>query len=208
MQEFHNIDMTEIIPQNFLTLAVSMKALDEETIRAKYPEEIVSKIITTNQILSGMVTENNQAFAIKIEHPHFLTKDPNKATSTVYIDKNAEAGVKIIKELKDPNDTHKYNAKNCIKAITKRLQKANVTMLYKRVPVNFNSYHFGLFCTYYGLKSNPRFCYVHRVNAQPTYSYSIQTIDFTAEEIRKSPDSIIEGMKERVKKLTSGAKEF
>lgn len=40
MQEFHNVDMTEIIPQNFLTLAVSMKALDESVIRAKYPEEI------------------------------------------------------------------------------------------------------------------------------------------------------------------------
>lgn len=28
MQEFHDVDMTEVIPQNFLTLAVSMKALD------------------------------------------------------------------------------------------------------------------------------------------------------------------------------------
>ena len=39
MKEFHNVDMTEVIPQNFLTLAVSMKALDESVIRAKYPDE-------------------------------------------------------------------------------------------------------------------------------------------------------------------------
>ena len=44
--EFHQIDMTEIIPQNFLTLAVSIKAFDESEIRAKYPEEIARKIIS------------------------------------------------------------------------------------------------------------------------------------------------------------------
>lgn len=44
MKEFHNVDMTEVIPQNFLTLAVSMKAFDESVIRAKYPEEIATRI--------------------------------------------------------------------------------------------------------------------------------------------------------------------
>ena len=29
MQEFHDVDMTKTIPQNFLTLAVSMTALDD-----------------------------------------------------------------------------------------------------------------------------------------------------------------------------------
>lgn len=33
------------------------------------------------------------------EHLHFITKDKSKATSFVHIDKEAEAGVKIIKEL-------------------------------------------------------------------------------------------------------------
>lgn len=115
MQEYHEIDMTEVIPQNFLTLAVSMKALDETIIRAKYPEEIASKMIMFNQQLEPMIAENNQAFAIKIEHLHFLTKDRSQATSFVHVDKNAEVGVKIIKELKDPNNTHKYTMKNAIK---------------------------------------------------------------------------------------------
>lgn len=65
MQEFHSIDMTEVIPQNFLTLAVSMRALDENTIRAKYPEQIADKIIETNEQLAPMIAENNQSFAIK-----------------------------------------------------------------------------------------------------------------------------------------------
>ncbi len=32
MQEYHGIDMTEVIPHNFLNLVVSMKALDESVI--------------------------------------------------------------------------------------------------------------------------------------------------------------------------------
>ena len=66
-------------------------------------------------LTSTVIAENNQSFAIRIEHLHYLTKDKNKATSHVYIDKNAESGVKIIKELKYPNNTHKYTMKTAIK---------------------------------------------------------------------------------------------
>ena len=97
MQEFHEVDMTQVVPQNFLTLAVSMKSLDENAIRAKYPEEIAEKILETNHRLVPMIQENNQSFAIKIEHYHYITKDRNKATSFVHLDRDAEAGVKIIK---------------------------------------------------------------------------------------------------------------
>ena len=75
-----------------------------------------------------MSTENNQSFAIKVEHLHFITKDKSKATSFVHIDKEAEAGVKIIKELKDPNNTHKFTMKNAIKEINRRLQSEGINV--------------------------------------------------------------------------------
>lgn len=43
MQQFHDIDMSEIIPQNFLTLTTSIKSFNEPEIRAKYPEELSEK---------------------------------------------------------------------------------------------------------------------------------------------------------------------
>lgn len=188
MQEFHDVDMTEIIPQNFLTLAVSMKALDESVIRAKYPEEIANKMISTNEQLEPMIAENNQAFAIKIEHLHFITKDKNQATSFVHVDKNAEAGVKIIKELKDPNNTHKYTMKTAIKEITRRLQSAGIEFI-------MNQYVFDLFNKVYGIKENERYCYVHRQYAQPSYTYSMQAIDLIVGEIQKDPDNIVDKLK-------------
>lgn len=192
MQEFHGVDMTEIVPQNFLTLAVSMKALDESIIRAKYPEEIASKIIDTNNQLELMIAENNQSFAIKVEHLHFITKDKSKATSFVHIDKEAEAGVKIIKELKDPNNTHKFTMKNAIKEINRRLQSEGINF-------EINQYIFNLFNKVYGIKENEKYCYVHRQYAQPSYTYSMQTIELIVGEIQKDSENIVEYLKKTKK---------
>lgn len=188
MQEFHGVDMTEVVPQNFLTLAVSMKALDENTIRAKYPEEIANRIIATNEQLEPMIAENNQSFAIKIEHLHFITKDKNQATSFVYIDKNAETGVKIIKEMKDPNNTHKYTMKTAIKEISRRLQSVGISF-------DMNRYIFDLFNKVYGIKENEKYCYIHKQYDQPSYTYSMQAIELIVGEIQKDPNHIVERLK-------------
>lgn len=75
MMAFHNIDMTSIIPQNFLSLSVSMKALSETEIIAKYPEEIANKILDMkNKIDELSLNTNNAKFAIRIEHHHYITK--------------------------------------------------------------------------------------------------------------------------------------
>lgn len=192
MQEYHGIDMTEIIPQNFLTLSVSMKALDENTIRAKYPEEIAKKLLETNAQLEPMIAENNQSFAIKIEHLHYITKDKNKATSQVYIDNNAEAGVKIIKELKDPNNTHKYTMKTAIKEINRRLQG-------EKINFKINQYIFDLFNKVYDIKGNERYCYIHKQYAQPSYTYSMAAIELIFGEIKKDTENIVNNLKKSIK---------
>lgn len=200
MQEFHEVDITELIPQNFLTLSVSMKALDAAEIRAKYPGQIAERLITTSNTLASEVSENNSAFAIRIEHYHYITKDRSKATDIMRIDSSAETGVQIIKELKDPSVTHKYNTKKCIQEINARLSRRKITVLQKGNAVTFNTYHFNLFCQYYRIKENDKLCYVYRVNKAPNYSYSIQAIDFIVAEIEKDPSNIIDNLKAWVKK--------
>lgn len=190
MQEFHGIDMTEIIPQNFLTLTVGMKAFKESEIKAKYPEEIATKLIDTNNNLKPLIENNNSAFAIRIIHEHYITKDKAKATSIVGIDNNSTAKVKIVKELKDPNDTHKYTARKCIELINRRVKTLGINF-----PHVFNRYHFNLFVKYYGIKANPKFCYTHKINNPPTYSYSMAAIDFIIAELQKDPEDIIENIK-------------
>lgn len=193
MMAFHEIDMTSIIPQNFLTLSVSMKALDESEIIAKYPEEIATKLLTINAAILDTIHANNDKFAIRIEHHHFITKNKDKATSFVGIDNSSDTKVKIIKELKDPNDTHKYSSTSCINEICTRLNRLGINLKFNGENKKFNSYHFNLFCKYYGIKENPKLCYQHQLTH--TYGYSTQTIDFIVEEIRKDPENIIQNLR-------------
>lgn len=184
--------MTEIIPQKFLTLLVSMKVLNENVIRAKYPEEIAEKLLDINSQLKPMIAENNQSFAIKIEHLHYITKDINRATSQVYVDNNAETGVKIIKELKDPNNTHKYTMKTAIREINRRIQGEGIDF-------KINQYIFCLFNKVYEIKENEKYCYIHKQYAQPSYTYSMAAIEMIVREIKNDPENIVENLKKSKK---------
>lgn len=198
MMEFHKIDMTTIIPQNFLSLSVSMKALSESEIIAKYPEEIARKIITTNETIENLSTSNNDKFSIRIEHYHYITKNKNQATSIIGIDNSSDTKAQIIKELKDPNTTHKYSTTSCVKEICSRLSRQNICIKVNGEIKDFNIYHFGIFCKYYGIKENPKLCYKHELTN--TYGYSIQTIDFIVDEIKKDPENIIQNLREKLSK--------
>lgn len=200
MQEFHGIDMTEIIPENFITLSVKIKALDETEIRGKYTEQVSERLIGAMNNLSALVDENNSAFAIRIEHRYFQTRKREDATETYYISKDADEPARIIKEIKNPNDTHKYTAKSSVAEINKRLQRNGIHMLYNGAEVPMNSYRFGLFTTYFGMKDNERFCFINRIDKMPRYYYSIQAIDFIVEEIKKAPDRILDDLKQKCSK--------
>ena len=64
--------------------------------------EIVQKLISLNETLIPTISENNNRFAIRVDHHYYVTKDKNKATTIVAVNKDASTNIKIIKELKDP----------------------------------------------------------------------------------------------------------
>lgn len=200
MMEFRGVDMTEIIPENFITLSVRINALDESSIRGKYTEQIAERLINVKNTLDPMIRENNSNFAIRIEHLYYSTKDRNEATELYHIAKDAEEGARIIRELKDPNQTHKYNAKSFIREIRKKLDKNSIVLLYKGNPTEFNKAHFTSIVKYFQIKENPRFCYVYRGSSTPQYTYSQQAIDFVFDELKKSPETILDDMREKTKK--------
>lgn len=200
MMEFHNVDMTQVIPENFITLSVRLKSLDETEIRGKYDKQVADRLITVNESLTPLIEANNSAFSIKVEHFHYVTKKREEATEIYHIEKEAVEGIRIIKEVKNPNETHKYNAKACIREINKRLKKEEIELLYNGNSVELNMYHFRNFTTYFGLKENERMCFTYQISTQPQYSYSQQAIDFIYNEIKKSPSNILDDLKLRLTK--------
>lgn len=102
MMAFHNIDMTTIIPQNFLTLSISMKALNDAEIITKYSEPIATHFIDLKNSVDHLSVNNNAKFAIRIDHHYYITKNKDKATNFVHFDKNAAPGVTVSKRTTGP----------------------------------------------------------------------------------------------------------
>lgn len=188
IHEFHGVDMTMFIPQNFLALNISLEAIDNARITAKYPEEIAQKLISVKEEIDAISSVRNPSFAIVIEHHHYIVKDKNQATALVGIDNSSDSKVRIVKEIKDPNKTHPYTTKSAIEFIKDKLQKLGLS-------INFNKYVFGLFVEYFGLKGNERYHYTYSVGKTDFHSYSQQAIDLIINEIKKDPHSIVDNIK-------------
>jgi len=195
MLSFHNVDMTEIIPQNFLTLSVSLQVLEDSKIIGKYPEEIANKLLENKSKIEDLSIKNNAKFSITIDHHYYLTKNKDVATNTVRVDNTSDTAIKIVKELKDPNNTHKYTAKHCIELIKEQLSKQNIDLIYNGNVVKFSIFHFTNFCKHFGLKENTDFCYIHKQFTSPQYSYSQKAIDFIVNELCKDPGNILNNIK-------------
>jgi len=143
-----------------------------------YTDEIANKLIALYNDITPVVSESNNRFAICIKHDYFITKNKDAATTTVGIDNDSQTKVKIVKEMKDPNNTHKYSCKACCNEINKRLNRLKISL-------TFNYYHFDLFCKYYNIKNNPELCYTTTTFTNPQHGYSIATIELIVDEIKK-----------------------
>jgi Protein of unknown function (DUF3644). len=194
---FHNKDITEHIPQNFLTIHANYEPLSNEEIKLKYPSEVAQKFIQQANKIDVLNKEyNSEKFAINIAQKLYITKDRKKADFSVKIDRDSENHVAIVKELKDPSDTHKYSYNNIITAVNERLKKRNIQLGYKS---GFNSYVLSLFIEFYNIKSDSKYAYKHCIGKQTSYTYSQQLVEFIVSQIKKDPNDFVESLK-RAKK--------
>nr|DAG49835.1 MAG TPA: Protein of unknown function (DUF3644) [Caudoviricetes sp.] len=204
MMDFHEIDMTKIIPQNFLTLSATMKALSDSDFSAKYPDAIANRYLELKDSVQTLSAETNEKFAINVNVNHYITKDPKRADGTFRFCHDGEIPVAVLKEVKDPSNVFRYSAKNVILNVASRLNKEGITLLYAGSPAKFNMFHFTNFVKHFGVKENEKLCYAYTVSRYPQYSYSQQAIDFIFDELAKDPEQILD----KIKKITPGAKEF
>lgn len=189
IQRFHGVDITRYIAQNFLTISARYEPLSNEELRLKYSPEIAEKLIKQANEIEVLSSEyNSDKFAINIKQNLYITKKRSEADFIVGIDSRADAKVSIVKDLKDPCDTHKYSYKNVITAVQERIKKKNIKLGYKS---GFNQYVLNLFIDFYDIKQEIKYAYKHVIGQQYHYTYSQQFIDFIVSEIEKNPDGFV-----------------
>ena len=190
---FHNQDITQHIAQNFLTISASYEPLSNEEIRIKYPAEIAEKFIQQANEIDILSNEyNSDKFSIGIKQNLFITKKKKEANFTVAICKESENKVAIIKDPKDPSQTHKYSYANVITVVEERLKKQNIKLNYKK---SFNQYVLNLIIDFYKIKDEQKYAYCHKIGNSTHYTYSEQFIEFILIEIKKDPYNFVESLK-------------
>ena len=166
-----------------------------------------------SNVRRAIASEDNQKFAIPVRHDFYITKNAKLATAQFYITQNAEQAAFIAKEVHDMQNECPYRMQECLDIINKWIKRDNLNFVNPFTPKenkrhSFNSHAFGLFVKFYNLKTNPKYCYVYKRNASPTYSYSNAALQLIYNEIKKDPEHIVQSLKSKLRKPTPGAKEF
>lgn len=75
IKRFHNIDISNYISQNFLTITANYEPLSNEQIRLKYPPEIAERFIQQSNQIDVLTQEyDSDKFAIPIKQNLYITK--------------------------------------------------------------------------------------------------------------------------------------
>lgn len=193
LQRFHSVDITQYIAQNFLTISARYEPLTNEELRLKYSPEIAERLIKqSNEIDVLSAAYDSDKFAIQIRQNLYITKKKSEADFVVGIDSRSDTKVTMVKDIKDPSNTHKYSYNNVITTVQEMLKKKNLKLNYK---AGFNQYVLNLVIDFYDIKHDTKYAYEHVIGNQHSYTYSQQFIEFIIAEIEKNPQKFVESLK-------------
>ena len=203
MRELHGREISDIIPESYLVLSVKRDIVDPERVRAKYSPEVAEKLLLmNNSVAAGYGEDGSPRYAGFYETSFVLTKDPRKADLAVRYEKDAKAGVTVVKELQKVQDKYPFTTKLGIEEVRRRLHKKGVRVHHKgEAKEEFNNYHWNTFVKFYGMKEDSRYAHNRALNSEnPSYVYSQQTVEFIVEQVVRDPEHIIDQMIEKMGK--------
>lgn len=198
IDRFHNIDITQKVPQNFITITTSLEPLNNEDIKIKYPPEIAEKLIQTSNDLEILTNEYNSSnFSVRIRQNLYITKKKDEADFTVSIQSDSPNKVAKVKEYKDIENTHPYSYDTVIRVVQDKLNKNNIKIDYNK---GYNQYVQKLFFDFYNIKCEKKYAYKHVIGNNLQYTYSQSLVDFIIKSINENKEKFVKSLKEGNKK--------
>ena len=174
LHELHGIEISDRIPENYLALSVRRGDVDYDVIKARYPREVVEKML---ELGSSIVASRSDGARIGYATELRLTKKKGEGIP-VRIASDADAAVSILHSLTDPINKYIYRKKKGIDFIRRKLKKEGIVLKVKGEPKAFNDFHFRVFVDFYNMKGNDAYSYnLSLHDEQPSWGYSQQAID-------------------------------
>lgn len=192
LRELHDIEISDRIPENYLTLSVRRGDVDYDVIKVRYPREVVKKML---QLGSSIVASKPEMAGTSYATELRLTKKRGEGLP-VRIATDADAAVSILHSLTDPINKYAFRAKKGTEFIRRKLKNEDIVLKVKGEPKEFNDFHFRIFVDFYNMKGNDTYSYNFSLDGeQPSWGYSQQAIDLMLQEIRRDPEHIIDSMR-------------
>lgn len=197
LRELHGVEISDRIPENYLALSVRRGTFDFDEIKARYPREVVKKMLTLG---SSIVASRPGGAGVGYVTELRLTKKKGEGIP-VHAEKDAEAAVAILHSLANPIDKYPYRTKRAADFIKKKLAKEGIVVHMHGKPVEFNAFHFRVFVSFYNMKSSEAYAYDLSLGGeQPSWCYSQQAIDLMLQELRRNPEHVIDSMRAKLEK--------
>ncbi|MCT2339133.1 DUF3644 domain-containing protein [Corynebacterium sp. p3-SID1056] len=198
LENLHGDSVSDIMPENHLTLAVRRGSIEPEVIRAKYDPAVAKKLLENQRDLASVVgDEGNSSVAAVYETSLRLVKRQQDADLNVFVTKDASEGVSIVKDIRDASSYYPFRTSACIEKVNARLKGRGVKIFFggEEIP-RFNKFHFNLFVKGHNFKGDSRFSYNRNsADENPYYVYSQRAIEFIVERLSKEPDTYLDKLK-------------
>lgn len=193
IKRFHNIEITNYITQNFLTLSVDVNVLSDEQIKAKYSKETAKNYLSRKEHLDYITrTHSSNDLYIPLRIEFFSTKKAENADITYAIDNNSDEKIGVIKMEIDPKNKYNLSRKQVIKGINKQLNARGIDFNY--ISGNgeniFNDHTLTLMMKFYNLYTPYTYTFVSSTR------YSQQLVTEIVRIIQQNPD-VIQHIKKR-----------
>ena len=187
--QYHGKGITDYCNYQFLTLVVP-SLLKECDIKAKYPKELVEKFFKLKEKVDTCAEQANEKFAVTIRNDFRLTKD--KGAAPICVSSTSDNRARIIKELKDPQNTHPFTSTSLLKHLAGRLQKLSVQLLYKNQPKEITKADLNNLVKYFRIKDKEEYCYKYMAHKEPSYTYSNSCAEFLLEQLSQNPKTLLD----------------
>lgn len=194
LEELLNESVSDLMPENHLTLAVRRGDIQPDIIRAKYDPAVAERLLKKRHELAEVAgTNGDENIAAIYETTLRLVKKEGDADLNVYVSKNSDTPVNVIRNVKDSRSYYPYTPKIVIDKVNHRLKRENIDLVRDGEPhERFNMYDFGLFTGIYNMKGDERFSYdrssPHESNR--AYIYNAYTVDFILQRLKEEPNHL------------------
>lgn len=204
IKEFHDISINNYVEQNFLTLTIKAKELTEEELRMTYAPDMIERFLKEQNEVEDLIESNSVAFARPVATYFYLTKDKKDADIHAFVDKNAEATINVVKDIKDVNNIYPHKTNDVIRLVNRRLKSHSIE-IHREVSGEitqgkFNTYDFQLFNKFYDIKIKDKKKYSLFIQNMNRYLYSQELVEFIFNELKKNPETLLPDLKKRIKK--------